>query len=233
MRPSFFHRLLDLLAPRLCVVCGHRLTVTEQVLCAPCNMHLPRTGFQFSPLDNPMARLFWGIIPVERVAALFYYESHSKVANILYDMKYHDHPEIGFIMGRMMAVEFSEAGFFDGIDLIVPIPLASKRQRQRGYNQSMELARGISHMTGLPIYNRVVRRTRFEKSQTRMGRRDRQENVDSVFQVQDIDTLHGHHVLLVDDVITTGATMTACARELLKADGIKLSLLSLAYAKST
>jgi len=233
MKPSFFHRLLDLLAPRLCVVCGRRLTVTEKVLCATCNMHLPRTGFQFSPLDNPMARLFWGIIPVERVAALFYFESHSKVANILYDMKYHDHPEIGFTMGRMMAVEFGEAGFFDGIDLIVPVPLAAKRQRQRGYNQSMELARGIGRATGLPVCNVAVRRTKFEKSQTRMGRYDRQENVEEVFEAKNLAPLKGRHVLLVDDVITTGATITACARQLLKADGVTLSLLSLAYAKST
>jgi len=231
MKVTFFHRLLDLLAPRTCTVCGRRLAPTEQVLCATCNMHLPRTGFQLTPLDNPMARLFWGIIPVERVAALYFFEPHSQAVNIVYDMKYHDHPEIGRIMGRMMAQEFSEAGFFDGIDLIVPVPLARKRQRQRGYNQSMELARGISSVTGLPVNKHAVRRTRFEKSQTQMGRWERQENVGSVFEAQDIDALRGRHVLLVDDVITTGATTTACAREILKAEGITLSLLSLAFTR--
>ena len=100
---SFWHRLLDLIAPRLCVVCGRRLAPSEEVLCAACNLHLPRTGFQLSAYDNVMARLFWGIIPVERVAALFYYEGGSKTANILYDLKYHDQPEIGVVMGRMMA----------------------------------------------------------------------------------------------------------------------------------
>ena len=229
---SFWHRLLDLIAPRLCVVCGRRLAPSEEVLCAACNLHLPRTGFQLSAYDNVMARLFWGIIPVERVAALFYYEGGSKTANILYDLKYHDQPKIGVVMGRMMAKEFSEAGFFDGIDLVVPIPLARSRQRHRGYNQSRCLAEGICQATGLALYDRVVCRKRFEKSQTQMGRWERQENVANVFELKDQAAIHGKHLLLVDDVVTTGATVAACARELLKAGDVKISLLSLGFAKS-
>lgn len=228
---SIWQRLLDLIAPRLCVVCGRRLAPSERVICAVCNLHLPRTGYQLSAYDNPMARLFWGIIPVERVAALFFYEAGSRTSNILYDLKYHDRPEIGREMGRLMAREFMETGFFEGIDLIVPLPLARKRQRQRGYNQSMELARGISEATSLPIYNRIVRRASFVKSQTQMRRQERQENVEGAFELKDPASVHGRHVLLVDDVITTGATMTACARELLKAGDVRLSLLSLGFAK--
>lgn len=232
MSISLWHRLLDLVAPRVCAACGRRLAPTEQVVCASCNMQLPRTGFQSSAKDNIMARLFWGIIPVERAAALFYYEAGSRTASILYDLKYHDHPEIGVTMGRMMAREFGEAGFFRGIDVIVPIPLARSRQRHRGYNQSRELARGISQTTGLPVYDKVVRRTRFLKSQTQMGRQERQENVADVFEAKDLAALRGRHVLLVDDVVTTGATMVACAREILKAEGVCVSLLSLGFTKS-
>ena len=232
MKISFRRRLMELVAPRGCCICHRRLAPSERVLCAACNMHLPRTGFQQSPMDNTMARLFWGIIPVERAAALFYYASHAPAANIVYDMKYHDHPEIGVEMGRLMGREFSEAGFFDGIDMIVPVPLAKKRQRQRGYNQSAELARGLSQATGLPIYDRVVRRTVFLKSQTEMGRWERQENVERVFELKEADALRGRHVLLVDDVVTTGATMTACARELLKAGDIRISLIALGFVKS-
>lgn len=231
-KTDFWHNLLDLIAPRFCTACGQRLSPTEQVLCASCNLHLPRTGFQFTPTDNVMARLFWGIIPVERVAALFFYEAGSSMSNILYDLKYHDHPEVGIQMGQLMAYEFSEAGFFDGIDLIVPVPLAKKRQRQRGYNQSRCLAKGISRITGLPIYDHVVRRTVFLESQTQMDRWQRQENVENVFQAKDITALHGRHILLVDDVVTTGATMMACAHELLKAGNVRLSLLALGFAKS-
>ena len=229
---SLWQRLLDLLAPRLCTVCGRRLSLTEQVLCASCNMHLPRTGFQLNASDNMMARLFWGIIPVERAAALFYYEASSKDSNIIYDLKYHDHPEIGEEMGQMIAREFAESGFFDGIDLIVPVPLARSRQRHRGYNQSQCIAEGIADVTGLPLSKRAVRRTTFKKSQTQMGRWERQENVADVFRLTDAAAVSGKHVLLVDDVVTTGATMTACARELLTAGNVKLSLLSLGFAKS-
>lgn len=228
---SFWHRLLDLLAPRLCVMCGRRLSLSEQVLCAVCNLHLPRTGFQYHADDNVMARLFWGVIPVERAAALFYYEASSGASNILYDLKYHDKPEVGVEMGRLLANEFVETGFFDGIDVIVPIPLARKRQRQRGYNQSRCLAEGISQATGIAVNSHVVRRTCFVKSQTRLRRWERQENVEGVFELKDSTSVSGRHILLVDDVVTTGATMTACARELLKAGGVRLSLLALGFAQ--
>ena len=231
MKVSFWHQLLDLLAPRLCVVCGRRLSLTEQVLCTSCNMHLPRTGFQLNAYDNPMARLFWGLFPVERAAALFRYEAGSGVSSVIYDLKYHNQPEIGREMGRLVAAEFSDAGFFDGIDAIVPVPLARKRQWQRGYNQSLCIAQGISRVTGLPVRNGVVCRTRFVQSQTQMGRWERQENVENVFGLKDADAIRGRHILLIDDVVTTGATMTACARELLKAGDVKLSLLSLGFTK--
>jgi outer membrane protein OmpA-like peptidoglycan-associated protein len=113
-----------------------------------------------------MAKLFWAQIPIERAAALFYYEAHSETANIIYMLKYKNHPEIGGVMGRMTAKELQINGFFDGIDGIVPVPLAKKRLHQRGYNQSMEIAKGVSEITGLPIYNKVVRRNAFEGSQT-------------------------------------------------------------------
>lgn len=232
MKNSLWHRLLDLIAPRLCVVCGRRLSLTEQVLCASCNVHLPRTGYQWNASDNVMARLFWGIVPVERAAALFYYEAGSRTANILYDLKYHDHPEIGVTMGQLVGREFSEAGFFDSIDLIVPVPLARQRQRHRGYNQSQCIAEGISRVTGLPVGNHVVYRTSFKQSQTRMGRWERQENVQGVFKLTDAPALQGHHILLVDDVVTTGATLTACAHELLTVGDVKLSFLSLGITKT-
>ena len=233
MKPtvSFWHRLLDLISPRSCVMCGCRLSATEEVICGRCNLHLPRTGLQTDAYENVMARMFWGKFPVERVAALFYYESHAEPANILYQLKYEDHPEIGETMGRMMGREFGHSGFFEGIDAIVPVPLARKRERQRGYNQSFMLARGISEVTGLPVYRKVVARTTFTKSQTQIGRLERLENVKGVFQLRDADAIRGKHLLLVDDVVTTGATMTACSQELQKAGDVRISVASLAFAK--
>ena len=233
MKPiSFWHRLLDLISPRLCVVCGQRLTVSEEIICSKCNLHLPRTDFQKNPYENEMAKLFWHQIPIERAAALFYYEAHSETANILYELKYKNHPEIGEVMGRLMARELQTSGFFDGIDGIVPIPLARKRQRQRGYNQSMEIARGVSEITGLPIYNKVARRNAFEGSQTSKGRWERNENVEGVFEVKDVSVIQGKHLLIIDDVVTTGATVIACAKELCKGGNVKVSVISLGFAKS-
>lgn len=197
-----------------------------------CNLHLPRTNYHLHAYENEMARLFWGQIPVERATAFFYYEAHAETANVLYELKYKNHPEIGEVFGRMFAREIRTAGFFDGIDCIVPVPLARKRLRQRGYNQSMEIARGVSQITGLPVYGEVVRRNVFEGSQTSLGRWDRHTNVDQVFELMDGDTIHGQHLLLIDDVVTTGATVIACAKELIKAGDVKISILALGFAKS-
>ena len=233
MKPiSFWHRVLDMISPRLCVVCGQRLTVSEEIICSKCNLHLPRTGFHQKPYENEMAKLFWAQIPIERAAALFYYEAHSETANILYELKYKNHPEIGEVMGRFMARELLPSRFFDGIDGIVPVPLAKKRQRQRGYNQSMEITRGISEITSLPIYNKVVRRNVFEGSQTSKGRWERNENVEGVFKLKDASAIQGKHLLIVDDVVTTGATILACTKELCKAGNVKVSVLALGFAKS-
>ena len=222
MRISLWTRLLDLISPRLCTVCGERLSVTEEVLCGKCNLHLPRTGFQRDPQENIMAKIFWGQIPIERATALFYYEAHAKTANIIYELKYKNHPEIGETMGRMMARELERGDFFDGIDGIVPVPLAKKRQRQRGYNQSMEIAKGVSE----------IKRNAFSGSQTSKGRWERNENVENVFELIDGDSIRGKHLLIIDDVVTTGATIIACAKEMSKAEGVRFSVLSLGFAKS-
>ena len=232
MKPiSFWRRLLDLIAPRLCVVCGHRLTVTEEAICSTCNFHLPRTDFHRNAYENEMAKLFWAQIPIERATAFFYYESHAPTANLIYELKYKNHPEIGEVMGRMMAKELMKSGLFDDIDALVPVPLARKRERERGYNQSLELAKGVSEVTGLPIANLVIRRTKFVGSQTKRGRWERNENVEHVFELVD-DNISDQHLLLIDDVVTTGATVIACAKEMQKASNVKISVLALGFAKS-
>lgn len=225
-------RLLDFIAPRPCVICGRRLGIHDDMLCPACVLKLPRTDFWLSPLDNPLSRLFWGIIPVECVAAYCYYAPGSEMAQMVYDLKYHDRPDIGVALGRMMATELQPSGFFDAVDLLVPVPLAPRRERQRGYNQSRQIAVGVSEVSGLPIGDCAVRRTVFKGSQTELSRWDRQENVEDVFSLRDADSLRGRHVLLIDDIITTGATVCACARELLKVDGVRVSILAFGYSKT-
>lgn len=228
---SFWHRLLDLISPQLCVVCGKRLSAVENVICISCNLKLPRTDFSKNPYENEMAKLFWGQIPIERAAAFFYYESHSNTTNIIYKLKYKGHSEIGPVMGRKVAVEFQRDSFFDGIDGIVPVPLTKKRFRRRGYNQSEEIAKGVSEITGLPIFNNIVKRTVFKSSQTNKSRLGRRENVEHVFELNGELPVNVKHLLVVDDVVTTGSTVIACARQLAKIDGIRISVMSLGLTK--
>lgn len=232
MRTSFWTRLFDTIAPRTCAICGERLSVNEQVLCAPCHLHLPLTGYEHSPLDNPMARLFWGQFPVERAAAMFFYEPQAGTSQMIYDMKYRSMPELAEAMGQIVARQFAETAFFEGIDALIPMPITRRRQWQRGYNQSMEIARGVSSQTGLPIYRNVVRRTHFLQSQTTQHARERMHNVDHAFRLDDARRIAGKHLLIIDDIVTTGATIIACGRELAKAPDVRISILTLGLTKS-
>ena len=232
MKTSFWTRLFDLISPRSCPVCGKRLSVNECVLCASCHLHLPLTGFEQSPLDNPMARLFWGQFPVERAAALFFYQPQAPVSQLVYDMKYRGRPELGEHLGAITARHFAAAGFFEGIDALVPVPITRRRQWQRGYNQSLEIARGVSSFTHIPVWQHVVSRARFHESQTRKHVWERLRNVEDAFQLRTPDKIAGRHILLVDDIVTTGATIIACGSELAKAPGVKISVMALGLTKS-
>ncbi len=226
---SFWHRLFDLIAPRACVACGSRLAESEEVLCARCNLHLPRTDFAADAYDNEMAQCFWGRIPIERAAAMFFYQPQSETSHAIYDLKYHHHPDYAFQLGHFAAQEFASHGFFEGIDCIVPIPLTRGRQHDRGYNQAESIAQGVAEITGLPLYNKVVRRNIFNGSQTHKGRWERMEGVEEAFELLKPKRVHGRHVLIVDDVVTTGATVCACAKELVKAGEVKVSVMSLGF----
>ncbi|MGN1262402.1 MAG: ComF family protein [Prevotella sp.] len=223
-------RLLDLISPRRCVICDGRLNVTEELVCSQCLMHLPRLNMSASPRDNVMARMFWGQVEMEHAATFMQHIPHSPSSKIIYNMKYLGHTGLAVFMGRMAAREMAADGFFEGIDLIVPIPLARKRQRQRGYNQSELIAKGIGEVTGIKVETKAVKRTRFEKSQTGLTRYDRRENTKGIFQLRDATRLKGRHVLIVDDVITSGATMTACAEAIAGAGSVRMSAMTLAMA---
>ena len=227
---SFFSRVLDLIAPRVCPACGCRLGITEEPLCAACNIALPRTMHQLHSFDNEAARLFWGRIPVEKCAAFFLYKPSSPSSNLIYKLKYFDRPDIGEQLGQLVATEYATENFFDGITALLPVPLTRRRTIQRGYNQSLEIARGISAVTGLPIVTNAIRRKSFIESQTQKDLWQRTKNVENAFELCAAEKLNNRHVLLIDDVITTGATLTAVGKELTKVPDIKISILSLCFA---
>lgn len=232
MKMRFLTEAFDLIAPRECAICSQRLTATESVICGECHLRLPQTNFLQKPYDNPMARLFWGVLPIEKAVAYFYYIPHAQSSQMIHHLKYHHQPEVGEYMGQIIAKALKQHRFFEDIDAIVPIPITSERKRERGYNQSIEIARGISEVAQLSILSKAVWRTQFDDSQTKKRGWERQENVEGAFQLVKPDAVKGKHLLVVDDIVTTGATIKACAQELCKAGDVRISVVALGFTKS-
>lgn len=221
---------LSLLFPRCCVVCGSPLARGEECLCTMCNINLPRTDYHLRK-DNPVEKMFWGKIPLERATSFFFYRKGSDFRQILHQLKYGGQKGIGAIMGRYMAAELLESGFFEGVDVILPVPLHKKKQQIRGYNQSEWIARGIAAVTGISIDTESVVRQKNTETQTRKSFFERWENVEGIFQLHNAESLAGKHILIVDDVLTTGATTVECASCLAEIEGIRISILTLAMAE--
>lgn len=230
-RVGLVGRVLDLVAPRQCAICGARLAPGEELLCVGCNLRLPRTDHLAHPYDNEMAKVFWGRVrAIEKAAALVYHQSGSQASWPIYDLKYYRQAEVGEVLGRMLAEEMMAAGDFLGdIDVLVPVPLSRGRRRERGYNQSELIARGMARACGKPVATDVLERREYLGSQTTMGRWQRNENVANAFRLRRGDRVRGCHVLLVDDIVTTGATVCACARQLEPVEGVRISVAAIGF----
>lgn len=230
MKSNLFTKFLDLLSPRLCAGCSRRLSSTQSVLCSKCMFHINRTKYEHTAFDNRMARLLWGLIDIEKCAAWAFYQPDTEFANIIHSMKYKNRPDIAYSLGDIISRDFSEYGFFDDIDGIIPVPITSKRKRERGYNQSEEFAIGLSDRIGLKVYKDIIIRKSFKESQTHLNIMERRDNVKNVFSLNKnhID-ISNKHILLVDDVMTTGSTIVACATELLKIPKLKISILTIGF----
>lgn len=224
---SFVH----LFFPRQCAVCGASLQEGEEGICLKCNMDLPRTNYHLRK-DNPVERMFWGKMPLVHAISCFFYHKGSDFRHILHQLKYGGRKDLGEVMGRFMAAELSATGFFSGVDVLVPVPLHPRKQKMRGYNQSECIARGVSAVTGIPVDAASVVRVKHTETQTRKSAYERWENVDGIFRLRRAGAFAGKHVLIVDDVLTTGATTTACADAFKEVDGIRISILTLAVAGS-
>jgi ComF family protein len=194
-------------------------------------MDIPRTRFHVWH-NNPMEEHLFGHLPLVRAAAYYYYMPDSPYMHLVRRLKYHGEGELGVLCGRLMASEIAaESRFFDGIDVVVPIPLHPKKQRKRGYNQSERIVAGICEATGLTADTTAVARVRNTESQTRKDARARQENMERAFEVVRPEDLRGKHILLVDDVFTTGATILACAEAIACVGDVSISVLTLSCAK--
>lgn len=228
---TWFLSFLHLLFPRRCAVCGAPLQEGEEGICLRCNMDMPRTNYH-SQKDNPVERMFWGKFPLEHASSHFFYHKGSDFRRILHQLKYGGRKDLGEIMGRYMATELGASDFFRDVDVIIPVPLHPRKQRMRGYNQSECIAKGIVAVTGIPLDTSSVIRKKHTESQTSRFTYERWENVNGIFYLRRPDRFIGKHILLVDDVLTTGATTTACADVFREIEGIRISVLTLAVADS-
>jgi ComF family protein len=220
---------LSLLFPRLCYACGNHLLRNENLICTECYIRIPRTAFHLQD-DNPVARLFWGRCRIERAAAFSFYNKDSRIRKLIHNLKYRGVREIGSELGRIYGISLKDTAFLEGIDMIIPVPLHPSKERIRGFNQSSIIAGGFSEVTGIPVNGNILIRKGFSETQTRRSRYERWMNVEGIFSISVPEMAEGKHVLLIDDVITTGSTLEACANELLKCRDTKVSVAALAVA---
>lgn len=220
---------ISLLFPKVCFVCGMSLYPSEKILCTRCYIHLPSTNF-YTDQNNPVSKVFWGRINLEQATALYYYKKGGSVQKLIHQLKYQGHKEIGIYLGQILGSQLLEYSEFQTIDTIVPIPLHKKKLKKRGFNQAESIAAGLAESMSKELELNSVYRVTESSTQTKKSRYKRWENVSDIFKLKNGHQLDGKHVLLVDDVITTGATMEACLQVMSRATNVKLSVAAIAFS---
>ena len=222
------NELLKFIYPECCEVCGRLLLTTEAIICSGRFLDLPRTNYH-TIVENPVAQLFWGRVQISAASSYFYFLKGSAYQPLLHRLKYKGKFKIGEVLGRYYAGELQGTDFMRN-DIIIPVPLHSKKLTQRGYNQSECIAMGVSVVSEIPVQTDILIREKQTDTQTRRGRFDRYLNMAGNFRVTDPSSVKDRNILLIDDVVTTGSTVEACAEELLKSGCASVSLLTLAVA---
>lgn len=212
--------LVNLLFPGMCIVCGDSLVKGEEYICTGCLADFPFAN-QIHTTGGDMFRHIEAYCCPERFYTLFYYSKYSNYKNLIYRVKYHSHRRLGVYLGRMLGMQM--AGHCQA-DCIIPIPLHRKRERERGFNQAFEIAKGVSEVLGVEIFNDVVFRIRNNGSQTQKNAGERLKNTENIFELRDASKIEGRHILLLDDVVTTGATVGSCLQVLSQARQVTFSL---------
>jgi ComF family protein len=226
---QFLSGFIGLFYPRVCAVCGAGLVEGEEVFCISCLYKIPLTRF-WNDKENIVAQIFWGRVNIENACAYFYFAKGSKYRPLLHKLKYKGEREIGSQLGLQFGQELKKSDLYKDIDFVVPVPLHPKKLRIRGYNQAEAIAEGIAQGLVTKLSTTHLVRTEFTETQTRKSRAERVKNVAEAFAVANSEEIEGNHLLLVDDVVTTGATLEACAAKLLETKGCRVSIAALAYA---
>jgi ComF family protein len=221
--------LLHLVFPHVCEGCGSDVLEIHNELCLKCLSSLPATNFHLHP-NNPIEKIFWGRLPLTQGTAQYYFTTESLMQHLIHQLKYKGNKELGVYLGKLMGHALAASNYFSNVDALIPLPLFPAKERKRGYNQATVLCEGMAAILQKPILQDVVRRVSYTDSQTRKNRVERWQNMEGRFELTHPDIIEGKHVLLVDDVITTGATLEACGREILQASNVQLSIATLCFS---
>ena len=226
---NIFSSTMHLFYPHVCTGCGSDLLQADNMLCLKCIHNLPHTGFADLP-NNPVEKYFWGRIKLSAAYSQFYFAKEFLMQHLIHQLKYKGDIEIGFYLGEMMGKTMLRSNRFSTIDALIPLPLYADKEHKRGYNQATVICNGISSVMNIPVLNGAVIRRHATETQTRKHRTERWENVKDSFKVAKPGDLSGKHLLLIDDVVTTGATLEACGNIILEVEHVNLSIATLAYA---
>jgi ComF family protein len=228
MNLNLFRDFSHLFFPHICAGCGTDILGANSVLCIKC-VNLPVTNFHLRQ-ENQVEKIFRGRLLVKEVTSFCYFSKDSLIQRLLHQLKYKGNKEVGYFTGRMMGTALRQSERYDTIDALIPLPLFASREKKRGYNQAAILCEGISETTGIPVYKNIITRITSTETQTHKNRIERWLNMEGRFELKNAEAIKNKHVLLVDDVLTTGATLEACGHELLKGENTLVSISTLAYA---
>lgn len=220
---------IGLIYPRLCLACGQNLPARQDDFCLTCHHKLPKTDYHLER-ENRFTERLWGRVPLVAGAAMLIFRKGGLTQQIIHRLKYDGKREVGIRLGEMYGRQLLSSSSFYGLDAIIPVPLHPRKEKIRGYNQSAMFAQGLSNSMAIPCWNDVLKRTAHSASQTKKGVLSRIENVDNIFEVTNPNMLNEKNILLVDDVLTTGATLEACAQALLAKANVKISMATIAIA---
>jgi ComF family protein len=227
---DFLLDIASLIYPRVCVACTGSLFKHEQHICNKCYIILPKTDYHLQK-DNPLHKVFYGRADVTLASSFLFFQKKGMVQKMLHALKYKGKPEVAQLLGKWYAQDLKQSNVPYSFDYIIPVPLHKKRQQKRGYNQSQYFAKGLSEVLDIPVITHVLIKNYFTETQTHKTRAERAENILQSFSIEHAEMIDNKNILLVDDVITTGATLEACIIQLQKCANVKVSVASIAYAQ--